>query len=360
MPDAVVIGAGPNGLVAANRLADAGWSVVVVEAADEPGGAVKSSELIEPGFVNDHFSGFYPLAAASPAIRSLELERWGLRFRHGPLVLAHPASDGTCVVLSRDLDETAASLDSFAPGDGDAWRSLMELWRRIREPLLRGMVTPMPPLRTVAELTARLGPRGVLRLARLGLLPVRRFAQEHFRGAGGARLLAGNALHADLTVDSSLGGFFGFVLAALGQDVGFPVPEGGAGRLTEALVRRLRDRGGIVECGARVERIVVRRRRAVAVRTADGREVDARRAVLAAVDAPQLYLSLLDRGDVPSAVLDDMRRFEWDWSTVKVDWTLDAPIPWAAPETRRAPVVHVSDSVDTLTVQSSQLRMGLV
>src|SRR5215210_2897074 len=252
MPDAVVIGAGPNGLVAANRLADAGWSVVVVEAANEPGGAVKSSELIERGFVNDHFSAFYPLAAASPAIRSLELERWGLHFCHGPLVLAHPASDGTCVVLSRDLDETAASLDAFAPGDGDAWRRLMELWERIRDPLLRGMVTPLPPVRAAAELVARLGPRGALRLARLGLLPVRRFAHEHFRGAGGARLLTGNALHADLTPDSSLGGFFGYLLCALGQEVGYPFPEGGSGGLSRALVRRAEAGGVVVVTGARV------------------------------------------------------------------------------------------------------------
>src|SRR5215212_9899219 len=294
MPDAVVIGAGPNGLVAANRLADAGWSVVVVEAADEPGGAVTSSELIEPGFVNDHFSGFYPLAAASPAIRSLQLERWGLRFRHGPLALAHPASDGTCVVLSRDLDETAASLDSFAPGDGDAWRRLIELWRRVRDPLLRGMVTPMPPVRVAAELTARLGPRGVVRLLRLGLLPVRRFADEHFRGAGGARLLAGNALHADLTVDSSLGGFFGFLLCALGQDVGYPFPEGGAGALSRALVRRAEARGVRVVTDVRV-----RRGAAVGVRLGDGTEVAAGRAVLADVDAVALYLSLLPRDAVP-------------------------------------------------------------
>src|SRR5947208_9725395 len=83
MPDAVVIGAGPNGLVAANHLLDAGWSVHVLEAEPEPGGAVKSAELVEPGFVNDVFSAFYPLAAASPAIRSLDLEAWGLRWRHG-------------------------------------------------------------------------------------------------------------------------------------------------------------------------------------------------------------------------------------------------------------------------------------
>src|SRR5215210_5754812 len=360
MANAVVIGAGPNGLVAANKLADAGWSVVVLEAADAPGGAVRSSELIEPGFVTDHFSAFYPLAAASPAIRALELERWGLRFRHGPLVLAHPASDGTCVVLSRDLDETAASLDSFAPGDGDAWRSLMELWRRIRDPLLRGMVTPMPPVRVAAELTARLGPRGVLRLARLGLLPVRRFAQEHFRGAGGARLLAGNALHADLTVDSSIGGFFGFVLAALGQDVGFPLPEGGAGSLSRALVRRAEARGVVVVTGARVSGIVVRRGAAVGVRLADGTEIEARRAVLAAIDGPTLYLELIPREHVPRAVLNDIWSFERDWGTVKGDWTLDGPIPWSHPDARRAPVVHVADTVDALSVHTSELFRGLV
>jgi phytoene dehydrogenase-like protein len=361
MPDAVVIGAGPNGLVAANKLADAGWSVVVLEAADAPGGAVKSSELIEKGFVNDHFSAFFPLAAASPAIGSLRLEDWGLRFCHGPLVLAHPAaSDGTCVVLSRDLDETAESLDAFATGDGDAWRRLMALWHRIRDPLLRGMVTPMPPVRTTAELTARLGPNGVLRLTRLALLPVRRFAHEHFRGAGAARLLAGNALHADLTPDAALGGFFGFLLCALGQDVGYPFPEGGAGALSAALVRRAQSRRVRIVTGARVTEIVVRRRAAAGVRLADGTEVAARRAVLADVDAPTLYLSLLPRDAVPRTTVAEIRRFDRDWGTVKVDWTLDAPIPWANRAVRRAPVVHLADTVDALSGYATELRRGLV
>src|SRR5260221_3582838 len=119
MPDAVVIGAGPNGLVAANMLADRGWCVTVVEAAPEPGGAVRSAELMEPGFVNDLFSAFYPFAMASPAIRGLHLEEFGLRWCRAPVVLAHPASDGTCPVLSMDIDETAASLDACSPGDGD-------------------------------------------------------------------------------------------------------------------------------------------------------------------------------------------------------------------------------------------------
>jgi phytoene dehydrogenase-like protein len=360
MADAVVIGSGPNGLVAANRLAGAGWSVQVLEAEPEPGGAVRSSEALEPGYVIDHCSAFYPLAAASPAIRGFGLERHGLRWLHGPLVLAHPSSDGSCAVLSRDLAETAASLDAFAQGDGDAWRELFAFWRRVAPAGLDILVTPIPPILPALRLLPALARTGYVRAARFALLSVRRLGEEHFAGEGGRRLIAGNALHADVTPETAIGGFYGFVLCALGQDVGFPVPEGGAGELTEALVRRLRTLGGKIECDARAERILVRRGRAVGVRTADGREVGARRAVLAAVDAPQLYLRLLDRADVPASVLRDIGRFEWDWSTVKLDWTLDGPIPWSAADARRAPVVHVTDSVDALTVQSSQLRMGLI
>jgi phytoene dehydrogenase-like protein len=357
--DAVVIGAGPNGLVAANRLADAGWSVTVVEAQPEAGGAVRSAEALEPGYVNDHCSAFYPLAAASPALRSLELERYGLEWLHGPLVLAHPAGDGTCVVLSRDVAETAASLDSFAAGDGDSWRQLFALWRRLAPGGLAMLATPMPPIAPALRLLAALGPRGATETARLALLPVRRFGEEHFAGEGGRRLIAGNAAHADVTPETAIGGFFGFVLCALGQDFGFPVPRGGAGMLSRALVRRLEARGGEVVCGVSAERVLVRKGRAVGVRTSDG-EVGAAKAVIAAVDGPQLYLELLEPADVPAAVLADMRRWEWDWSTVKIDWTLDGPIPWSAAEARRAPVIHVTDSVDALTTQSSQLRMGLI
>src|SRR4051795_10875726 len=276
MPDAVVIGAGPNGLVAANRLADEGWSVHVLEAGDEPGGAVRSGEALEPGFVTDHCSGFYPLAAASPAIRSLHLEEHGLAWLHGPLVVAHPSGDGTCVALSRDLGETAASLDAFAPGDGEAWRRLMRLWHDLSPAGLQLLATPLPAPLPGLRVLAAARRHGVMRTARLGVLSARRFGEEHFAGAGGRRLLAGNALHADLTPETAIGGFFGFVLCALGQDVGFPVPRAGAGGLTAALVARLEARGGTVETGAAVERILTRNGRAVAVRTARG-EIEARR-----------------------------------------------------------------------------------
>lgn len=145
--DAVVIGAGPNGLVAANLLADAGWDVLVLEAAAEPGGAVRTAELIEPGFHSDLFSSFYPLGASSPILRELQLERHGLRWTHAPAVVAHVLPDDRCAVLSRDIDETVASLAAFSAADGDAWRTEFETWQRIRDHLLDSLFTPFPPMR---------------------------------------------------------------------------------------------------------------------------------------------------------------------------------------------------------------------
>ena len=359
MPDAVVIGAGPNGLVAANMLADRGWSVTVLEAAPTPGGAVRSAELLEPGFVNDLFSAFYPFAFASPAIQRLQLEDYGLRWCRAPLVLAHPSSDGTCPVLSTDLDETAASLDACHPGDGDAWRRLYERWIRLRDPLLAALFTPTPPVTASARLAVSAWSDGWTRVARFALLSVRRMGEEEFGSDAARRLLAGSALHADLSPEAVLGGFFAWVLCALGQDVGWPVPEGGAGQLTSALVARLEARGGEVVCGEPVERVVIRDRRAVAVRTR-GDEVRATRAVLADVGAPSLFLDLVGAEHLKPQLVDDVRRFEWDNATVKVDWNLDAPIPWKAELARRAGTLHLADSVDALTESSSALARGLV
>jgi phytoene dehydrogenase-like protein len=360
MTDAVVIGAGPNGLVAANLLADAGWDVLVLEAQPEPGGAVRSAEVTAPGYLSDLYSAFYPLGLASPVLRDLRLEEHGLRWRHAPQVLGHPLPDGRGAVLSRDLGQTAASVDAFAAGDGAAWRQLAADWDRLSPPLLDALFRPFPPVRAGARLLRELGAADALRFARFALLSVRRHGVEEFAGEGAPLLLAGNALHTDLAPGSGGSAVYGWLLAMLGQSVGFPVPEGGAGQLTAALVARLRSRGGRLECDARVTGVVVRGGRAVAVQVADGRTVDVRRAVLADVTAPQLYLDLVGVDQLPPRLLSDLRRFSWDTGTVKVDWALSAPIPWRAQAVAHAGTVHVGGHLDDLTVYSSELERGLV
>lgn len=347
-------------MVAANVLADAGWQVLVLEGAATPGGSVRSAELIEPGFTNDVCSAFYPLASEGSPIDQLHLERHGLRWLHAPAVLAHPTLDGSCPTLWRDLDATAASLDGLHPGDGAAWEALVRRWDELAPHLTSLLYDPFPPVRAAAGLARSMPPRDLVRLARFLLLPVRRLGEEHFGGEGARRLLAGAALHADLSPEATLSGFFGWLLCCLGQRNGFPVPEGGAGAVTQALVDRLVERGGEVRCHAPVDRIEVAGGRAVGVHVDDQGPVRARRAVVADVDAPTLYTRLVAAGDLPDHLLADIAAFHWDDATCKVDWTLDAPIPWSAPEARLAGTVHVAEGVDELTVVASELARRLV
>ncbi|WP_314223953.1 phytoene desaturase family protein [Streptomyces zaehneri] len=360
MPDAVVIGAGPNGLVAANLLLDAGWSVEVLEEQPEPGGAVRHDRSVDPEFVSDLFSSFYPLAVASPVLSGLRLHEHGLRWNHAPGVVAHPLTDGGCAVLDRRIEVTARSLDAFHAGDGAAWRRLHEVWEQLRPDILDALFTPFPPVRATVRLAARLRAAGGLRLARTLALPVRRLGEEEFGGEGGRLLLAGNALHADLAPEAAGSGGFGWLMAMLGQSYGFPVPAGGSGALTEALVRRLRARGGVLRCGQRVSRIEVREGRAVGVRTTDGEPVAGDRAVLADVSVPALYGVLLEPAHLPSQLLADLERFQWDFATFKVDWALNGPVPWQAEAARRAGTVHLADGLHELTRFAAQIAMRQV
>ena len=358
-PDAVVIGAGPNGLVAANVLADAGWRVVVCEEQAEPGGGARSGTGPAPGFRYDHCSAFFPLAAASRAMRALDLERYGLRWSHAEHVLAHPLPGGGAALLSRDAARTAAGLEALGAGDGAAWRRLCGLWQRLGPHLLDALFVPFPPVLPGCALAAELHGPGLLRFARFALLPVRRLIEEEFTGPG-SLLLAGSALHADLMPESAGSSLYGWLLAMLGHQYGWPVPEGGAGQLTAALVRRLAERGGILRCGDGVRQVVVRHGRAVAVRTSSGAEIAARRAVLAAMSAPRLYGGLVSWDHLPPRFRDDMRRFHWDYSTFKVDWALRQPVPWLAPEVAGAGTVHIAASLDELTDYSAQIATGRV
>jgi phytoene dehydrogenase-like protein len=358
--DAVVVGAGPNGLVCANLLADAGWDVVVLEANAEPGGAVSSASYLGDGFIADRCSAFYPLVAASPVFRALALEDHGLRLRHAPAVLAHPLRDGRAVVLHRELDETCDALERASPGDGGAWRRLFALWQATKEPVLEALTTPFPPLRAGFRLATTLRADGLLRFGRFATLPVRRLSDEEFQGAQAGLLLAGCSVHSDLTPDAALSGTMGWLLAMLGQDVGFPVAEGGAGALTASMVRRLKSRGGQVQCGRRVAGVIVRLGRAVGVVTEGGEEFRARRAVVADVAATRLYGQLVPRAVLPGRLVRDLDHFQWDNATVKVDWALRARVPWTAPELAGAGTVHLGGDMDDISVYGAELARGLV
>ncbi|NED58283.1 NAD(P)/FAD-dependent oxidoreductase, partial [Micromonospora aurantiaca] len=356
--DAVVIGAGHNGLVAANLLVDAGWDVEVLEATEAPGGAVRSAYVTAPGYLSDLYSSFYPLGYASPVLDGLDLERHGLSWTHAPDVLAHLLPDGRAAVVNRDLDVTAASLEAFAPGDGERWRHAYADWCQVAEPMLQTITTPFPPVRGGLGLLRQLRVGGALRLGRRLVLPVRKLGAELFEGEGGTVLLAGCALHTDLSPEEAGSGVYGWLLAMLGQQVGWPVPVGGAQRITDALVTRLVERGGRITYGARVERVLTARGRAMGVRTAGGTDWRARRAVLADVPAPALFLDLVGAAALPPRMVEDLAHFKWDGSTLKVDWALSAPVPWKNRDLAGAGTVHLGADLDGLTTYAAELARG--
>jgi phytoene dehydrogenase-like protein len=274
---------------------------------------------------------------------------------HAPAVLGHPTPDGRWALLHRDREVTAAGFDDQHPGDGEAWLELCRLWDEIGDPLVRAVVMPFPPVRAGLRLATRVPRNGGLDLVRMLLTPVAELSRTRFGGSAPALLLAGNGGHADIPLDSAGSGLFGLLLAMLGQTVGFPVPRGGAGQLTAALVRRLEARGGVVLCGVEVSRVVVEGGRAVAVTTRDGERHEVGRAVVADVGAVHLFERMLDPEDLPSRIVRGMRAFQLDPGTVKVDWALDGPVPWASTPAHAPGTVHVADSVEQMSEALGQV-----
>jgi phytoene dehydrogenase-like protein len=345
---ALVIGAGPNGLVAANLLADDGWDVLVLESQDHVGGAVYSDDSVEAGFVHDTFSSFYPLGAASPVIQGLRLEQHGLIWRHAPAVLGNPLPDGSWALLHRDVERTAAGLEAQHAGDGDAWRAVHNDWLKVGPALIDALLSPFPPVKASVKMLLKLPGVGGLDYVRTLLEPAATMAGKRFGGEGARLLLAGNASHADIAMTAPGSGLLGLLLAMMGQTDGFPVPQGGAARLSQALADRFTSRGGQIRCDSRVTAITLDRGRATGVVTEDGERLTAR-AVVADVAATALYGQLIAWSDLPGRTQAGMKRFEQDPATIKVDWALDGPIPWESPPDVAPGTLHFADSVDQLS-----------
>jgi phytoene dehydrogenase-like protein len=313
--DAVVVGSGPNGLAAAITLAREGRRVLVREAAEIAGGGVRSAELTLPGFVHDICSSIYPLASGSPFFRSLPLAEHGVDVVESPAIVAHPLDDGSAVLAERSIEDTAAGLGR----DGEAYKRLFlpmrDAWDEL-EPALLGPLVHIP--------------RHPLPLARFSFHALRSadaMARRVFDTERARALFAGSAAHSMTPLERSPTASFGLVLLAFGHLFGWPFPRGGAQRLTDALVSVLREGEGEIETGAAVDSVG---------------DLDAD-LVVCDVGARELVRIAGDR--FPPRYRRRLRRFPYGPGAFKVDFALDGPIPWRAPECARAAVVHLGGTL---------------
>jgi phytoene dehydrogenase-like protein len=311
----VVIGSGPNGLAAAIELARAGISVTVREAAAEIGGGVRSAELTLPGFVHDSCAAVFPMAIASPCFERYPLHAHGLEWIQPDAPVAHPLDDGSAVVLERSMDATCANLGS----DGEAWRGLFEplatAWDRLRHDLLA------PP---------RL-PRHPLLLSRLGwnlFQPARALAEASFRGARARALFTGLAAHSVLPLEDRISGAAGLLMGVTAHTGGWPIPRGGAGRLSAALASYLRSEGGEIETESQVDSLP-----------------DAS-VVLCDITPRQLLALVGDK--FPESYRRSLAQYRYGPGVFKIDWALNAPIPWQAPACLRAATVHLGGTLQEI------------
>lgn len=317
--DAIVIGAGPNGLAAAIELARNGRSVLVREGQSDVGGSCRSAALTLPGFVHDPCATVHALAVASPFLRSLPLAEHGLALVHPPAAVAHPFDDGTAAVLERSVDATAAALGEDAPAYRSLFGPLVRDWDGLAPDLLR-------PVGRV--------PRHPVALARFGLKAVRSaqsLVDRRFTGRDARALFGGCAAHAVLPLDWAGTAAYGLILAASAHAGGWPVARGGSQRLADAMASYLRSLGGVIETDSPV---------------ASFDALPPAGAVLCDVTPRQLLRLAGDR--LPAGYRARLEKFQYGPAAFKVDWALDGPVPWSCPDVARAATVHLGGTFEEI------------
>lgn len=354
-PDVIVIGSGPNGLVAANTLARRGFRVLVLEAnARRPGGALGSEELTLPGYVHDVGAAFFPFARSSPAFRELGLEQAGVEWQHMPIESCHPALDGSYACIARDAAVAAAHFGSAR--DGQTWGKLAAFHARIEPGLLATLLGPFPSLKPALKV----GPWSLARVAWYFARSGGSLARALFESEAARRVLPSLGLHVDVGPEDWFGSAVSYMLGLTASTGGYAVPKRGAQSITNALVTMLDGCGSRLRLAAPVSRVVVREGRAVAVLLENGEELRARLGVIADTAAPTLYLKLLQDSVVPNWLLRRMRGFRQGFGTFKVDYALTGPVPWSNDQARQSAVVHVSESLADLARFTSDIRAGIV
>lgn len=326
---ACVIGAGPNGLAAAIVLAQAGLQVDVFEAESTPGGAARTLELTLPGFLHDFGAAVHPMAASSPFFSSLPLQEDGLQWVHSPVPLAHPFDDGTAVTLERDLWQAEAWLGH----DGKAWRNLMlpfvEKWSDLAPEVLR----PMPSIPRHPWLMARFGINAIV--------SARTLAFGLFRTQRARALFAGLAAHSLLSLDDFLSAAFGLLMGIPAHAVGWPIARGGSQSIINALCAHLVKLGGTIYTSARIDDITT---------------LPANDLVLCDLTPRQLLRVAGSRLSVDYK--NRLASFRYGPGVFKVDYALQEPIPWMAPDCARAATVHVGGTFEEIEASEAAVRKG--
>jgi phytoene dehydrogenase-like protein len=327
--DAVVVGAGPNGLAAAIVLAEAGREVTLIEGAATVGGGARSEELTLPGFVHDTCSTVHSLALLSPFLRELPLAEHGLELEHPEAPLAHPLDGGSAVILERSVEETASSLGSDARAYGRLFAPLVRNADSLTDELLGPLRPPRHPV-----LLGRFGLRGIR--SAVGL------ARSRFDGEPARALLAGSCAHSMLSLRTSASAAFGVVLAVGAHAVGWPVARGGSQRLADALAAHLRFLGGRVETGRWVESLA---------------ELPQAGATL--LDVTPRQLLRIAGPSLPGLYRRRLARYRYGPGVFKLDWALDGPIPWVAPEVARAGTVHLGGTLEEIAASEESVSGGV-
>jgi phytoene dehydrogenase-like protein len=326
--DAIVVGSGPNGLSAAIEIAHAGRAVVVYEAADTIGGGCRSAELTLPGFTHDICSAIHPFAILSSCFQPLPLAEFGLEWIHPPLAMAHPLDDGTAGCVSRSIDDTAATLGVDGPGYRRLLTPVVGSWPQIGNNVLGPLSWPAHPFA----------------MARFGLRALQsadRTARRVFTTERARALFAGIAAHSMLPLDRRPTAGIGLVLNATAHLAGWPMPKGGAQSLTTALAGYLRSLGGEIVTGVRVTSID---------------ELPQSKAVLCDLSPAPLLKIAGHR--FPDGYRRALERYRYGMGVYKVDWALDAPIPWRNADCARAGTVHLGGTLDDIAVAERDIWAG--
>ncbi len=327
--DAVVVGAGPNGLAAAVALARGGVKTLLVEANDTIGGGARTAELTLPGFLHDACSAIHPMAVVSPFFRTLPLAGLGVEFLQSPHALAHPLDDGSAAVLDPSLERTVAGLMI----DGPAYRTLMEPFVRHAEALLSQMLRPLLDARRQLPLMARLGIYGLRSTSAIA---------RRFRTPAARALFAGCGAHAIRPLHCAGSASVGIALALAGHTAGWPCVRGGSGAISSALAAHFQSLGGEIETSRPVRSM---------------RDIpEAARAVI--FDVTPRQLAAIAGNDLPDRFVRKLRRFRYGPGVFKVDWALDDPIPWRAEECRTAGTVHVGGTLEEIAAYESSVWQG--